>query len=85
LVAFENGIETNRSSLNKECSQIENEIAWICWRRFFAWLFISLFFPNSSVIITSFLSLNLWSLVLDSFQVHLNDQWLSIFLMLFRF
>jgi hypothetical protein len=27
LVAFENGIETNRSSLNKECSQIENEIA----------------------------------------------------------
>jgi hypothetical protein len=27
LVAFENGIETNRSSLIKECSQIENEIA----------------------------------------------------------
>jgi hypothetical protein len=27
LVGFENGIETNRSSLNKECSQIENEIA----------------------------------------------------------
>ena len=27
LVAFENGIETNRSSLDKECSQIENEIA----------------------------------------------------------
>jgi hypothetical protein len=32
---------------------------WICLRRFFAWLFISLIFPNSSVIITSFLSLNL--------------------------
>jgi hypothetical protein len=27
LVSFENGIETNRSSLDKECSQIENEIA----------------------------------------------------------
>jgi hypothetical protein len=27
LVGFENGIETNRSSLDKECSQIENEIA----------------------------------------------------------
>ena len=27
LVAFENGIETNRSALEKECSQIENEIA----------------------------------------------------------
>jgi hypothetical protein len=27
LVDFENGVETNRSSLNKECSQIENEIA----------------------------------------------------------
>ena len=27
LVGFENGIETNRSSLGKECSQIENEIA----------------------------------------------------------
>jgi hypothetical protein len=27
LVAFENGIETNISSLDKECSQIENEIA----------------------------------------------------------
>ena len=27
LVGFENGIETNRSSLNKECSQIENEIS----------------------------------------------------------
>jgi len=26
LVGFENGIETNRSSLDKECSQIENEI-----------------------------------------------------------
>jgi hypothetical protein len=27
LVGFENGIRTNRSSLDKECSQIENEIA----------------------------------------------------------
>jgi hypothetical protein len=27
LVAFENGIETNRSALDKKCSQIENEIA----------------------------------------------------------
>ena len=27
LVGFENGIETNRSSLDKECSQIENKIA----------------------------------------------------------
>ena len=27
LAGFENGIETNRSSLDKECSQIENEIA----------------------------------------------------------
>jgi hypothetical protein len=27
LVGFENGIENNRSSLDKECSQIENKIA----------------------------------------------------------
>jgi hypothetical protein len=27
LIGFENGIETNRSSLDKECSHIENEIA----------------------------------------------------------
>ena len=27
LIGFENGIETNRSSLDKECSQIENKIA----------------------------------------------------------
>jgi hypothetical protein len=26
LVAFDNGIENNRSALHKECSQIENEI-----------------------------------------------------------